>query len=302
MADKDIILSKWLQGHISDEEVKSELGDIDLVYLRKLLSAQEELAITTSDPEERWDKFKSQVHAPQKTTSSARWFWVFIGFTLLTSLMTIWYVQSKKEVVKTDPQEFQHFAFEDGSSTRLWPGSSITYEPSSYLSERKIKLKGQAFFDVIEGSSFVVETEAGEVQVLGTSFDVWDIDKSNMDVRCHSGSVAVRDNRGGRTVLVPGEKVVISNGTLGKKITFDPSLENQESGLKYYDSVDPSWVIDDIQKLYGLEFRIDSDMTKDRFTGVISTKDSNKALTYLCETMRWQCDQQGKVVNVSSQE
>ena len=64
----------------------------------------------------------------------------------------------------------QNFILADGSKIQLGPESQLTF-PIDFaaFSERRVKLKGQATFDVTKnGKTFIVESYGREVKVLGT--------------------------------------------------------------------------------------------------------------------------------------
>jgi len=303
MVEKDIILSRWLEGEISDEEVRSRLGDIDLDHLKNTLHLQKDFRLPSTDLESSWEGFLARRDSDlEKSPAKRRGRWLIFGsvILLLASLIGYWLITDRHQVVKTPPEEFLLYAFEDGSTAKLWPGSSLSYDASKYNEERKVRLQGQAFFEVEKGTTFEVSTSSGKVMVLGTSFDVWSIDDQNMDVRCHSGSVAVRDKKGREEILTPGQRVMISEDKIGQLKKYN--VDNQDDDLKYYDQALVSWVISDLKTLYGVRVEVDKELTQERFTGVISTKNLGQALSYLCETMRWHCDQNKKSIVISDQD
>ena len=94
----------------------------------------------------------------------------------------------------------------DGSIVRLDASSSITYKPKKWLKEREVKLSGVAFFEVKKGSKFVVFTDKGQVEVLGTSFNINARDEK-FEVICKTGKVAVSNNgNSSKVTLNPGQK------------------------------------------------------------------------------------------------
>ena len=64
--------------------------------------------------------------------------------------------------------------FQDGTVAHLNSESKIHYPVKFGLFERRIRLEGEAYFEVTHNPRrpFVVEFEGGEIQVLGTSFNV----------------------------------------------------------------------------------------------------------------------------------
>lgn len=303
MNEKDIILGKWISGECSDEEVREALGDIDLDYLRSVLKSQENLDLPSTDPLVSWEKFEDAViHKTTPISSYGRRLWVLLSALLVGALLTFYFLSAKGDVVSAPTQDFLLYAFEDGSTARIWPGSTINYDKSTYSTNRLIELNGQAFFDVKKGSSFIVITAAGEVEVMGTSFDVWTMDKKSLSVKCHSGKVKVSDNRQKHVILTAGNSVTIEDSQLTAARTFDLSNEDPKRQLKNYDNALASWVISDLERIYQRKINIDEALSKERFTGVISTNDLNRSLMYLCETMRWSYDQKESKINISTQE
>jgi len=299
MTDKDNILSKWLQGEATDEEVTSLLGDIDLAYLKWTLEGQENTEISTTNPSKQWDEFESQLTSKPKRKNSNYLKWILIGL-LISIVAGFLYLKLTNTKITIGPKskEFMQYAFEDNSVARIWPGSEITFDKSNYKNNRVLKLEGEAFFEVTKGESFRVKTAAGEIEVLGTSFNVWAADKENIIVKCYTGRVRVSNNNKKSVVLTPGEQVSIENKTISTKSTFNVDVQKIDGPLKYYEKAKIKWVIDDLKKLYNIDFKINDQMRNQRFTGAISLFEKNEALSYLCEPMRWTYEEDNKIVTV----
>ncbi|NQX92182.1 MAG: FecR family protein [Flavobacteriales bacterium] len=102
----------------------------------------------------------------------------------------------------------------DGSKVTLNENSSITYNQS--WEERVLTLEGEAFFDVKRGERFVVETEKGNISVLGTSFNIYAEDEMLM-VDCYTGKVqvtAVNQFADDTEILTTGLCTSLKNGHL----------------------------------------------------------------------------------------
>ncbi len=95
--------------------------------------------------------------------------------------------------------------------TRVWvnSGSSLTYPEEFASGERRVTLKGEAFFEVEHDAAmpFTVHTDHLDVMVLGTTFNVAEQAAANMTVvTLHEGSVEVTArNRSER--LTPGDRL-----------------------------------------------------------------------------------------------
>ena len=90
-------------------------------------------------------------------------------------LMTMYScADSKIQIITKNNFEIVHLP--DGSTAYLNSNSYIEYDEN--FTQRLVRQKGEVFYDVVKGESpFSVKTEVGEVQVLGTKFNL----KSNTD-------------------------------------------------------------------------------------------------------------------------
>jgi transmembrane sensor len=87
----------------------------------------------------------------------------------------------------------------DGSVVTINKGSSISYNSKLKGETRKVKLKGEAFFNVTPNKKkpFVISVNDVQITVVGTSFNVKNIN-GNTEVVVETGIVQV--TRGGKTV------------------------------------------------------------------------------------------------------
>lgn len=304
MEEKEIILSKWLEGKVTDEEVKAIYDDIDLDYLKGVLAKQEKFSITKSDSQKQWNKIES-ILKPKELTSPIKIYLKYLLLLIFAGIATsalYFLIPENKTYIKPNKNEFRNHAFIDGSTARLWPGSTLVFDDSTYVANRYIELEGQAFFDVKKGSPFTVKTQSGEVKVLGTSFDVWSPDKTSTLVKCHTGRVKVLDKNKQEVILTPGKKVIIEDNKIGKIIDFNLDLQNNSKIKKYYDDAKVSWVVDDLANLYGASIELDNEIKNQRINGLIVTNDLNLAISYLCETMNWSYVQKGKHISIRSKD
>lgn len=99
--------------------------------------------------------------------------------------------------------------FQDGSKVHLNSGSRIRYPKKFGLSERRVQLEGEAWFEIEKNRNrpFVVDLSCLDVQVLGTTFDVKAYpDEEAIFVALESGAVELKSKTLKAFVLKPGEK------------------------------------------------------------------------------------------------
>jgi transmembrane sensor len=102
--------------------------------------------------------------------------------------------------------------FVDGSHVWLNAGSSITYPVPFENNERKVKINGEAYFEIAHNPNQPFKVVKGDIQitVLGTHFNVnaYD-DETNLKVTLLEGSVKV-NTQTKEQIIKPGQQAIIS--------------------------------------------------------------------------------------------
>lgn len=99
----------------------------------------------------------------------------------------------------------------DGTSVWLNAGSSIAYPPIFAGKERRVRLSGEAIFEVVhdEKCPFVVETFACDARVLGTRFDiVADEDAGTFSAALLEGKLQLVNRMSDETVMMTLNEIV----------------------------------------------------------------------------------------------
>lgn len=107
------------------------------------------------------------------------------------------------------------FQLELADGTKVWlnASSSLQYPVDFAGKERRVRLRGEAYFEVErdEEHPFVVETSRADVEVLGTRFGVRDYAGKENLTTLVSGRVAVAVEGGKRFVINPGQQVCVGS-------------------------------------------------------------------------------------------
>lgn len=107
------------------------------------------------------------------------------------------------------------FQLELADGTKVWlnASSSLQYPVDFAGKERRVRLRGEAYFEVErdEEHLFVVETSRADVEVLGTKFGVRDYAGKENLTTLVSGRVAVAVEGGDRFVINPGQQVCVGS-------------------------------------------------------------------------------------------
>jgi transmembrane sensor len=105
----------------------------------------------------------------------------------------------------------------DGTEVWLNSDSRITYNENFQGSIREVQLVGEAFFDVVrdETRPFIIHTDAIDVKVLGTAFNVRSYaDEKNTETSLIRGSVEitlVKSPDKKKIILKPNDKLIVNN-------------------------------------------------------------------------------------------
>jgi len=160
----------------------------------------------------------------------------------------------------------------DGSKVWLNAASAITFPTAFTGKERKVEIKGEAYFEVAHDASkpFKVTVNGMEVQVLGTHFNInaYD-DEGEIKTTLLQGSVKV--SKGTRSKMIqPGEQAIVSAGN-------DVDIQVQaadvdeavawKNGLFHFNNADLQEVMRQLSRWYDVDVVYSSTIPKREFAG-----------------------------------
>ena len=104
-------------------------------------------------------------------------------------------------------------------STRVWinSGSELRFPAEFTGGERRVELRGEAFFDVAHDGRhpFVVALSEGDITVYGTRFNVSDYEDADLSAVLVEGSIGFRSTGGDSVRLAPSERMVYGGEKTG---------------------------------------------------------------------------------------
>ncbi len=153
---------------------------------------------------------------PMSSASSVR-NWLMIAATLAAfaaaAIGTSYFFYRTNDLSVASESEAKTITLPDGSEVRLNQNSRLSYQIAE--GQRKVKLAGDAFFDVRKQTSnpFVIYTEGLQIEVLGTSFYVDSRQKAQeVQVIVQEGKVQV-SKEAQKVVLTAGQKASYSKAS-----------------------------------------------------------------------------------------
>ncbi|MCH8535854.1 MAG: FecR family protein [Flavobacteriaceae bacterium] len=167
----------------------------------------------------------------------------------------------------------------DDSNVVLSANSSLLLDNKTWLNNRSLKLKGEAFFEVQKGKVFVVNTRMGNVSVLGTDFNVKHRNKL-FEVSCFSGKVQV-DTGGQSYIIEAGERIQNYDGKISS-FKLNETQPTWKEGFSSFKGVAVSQVISELQHHYDVEIKFGGIAKETKFSGSFEHGDLENALTSIC--------------------
>ncbi|MDY4042595.1 MAG: DUF4974 domain-containing protein [Marinifilaceae bacterium] len=139
--------------------------------------------------------------------------------------------------------------------------------------ERKVYLKGEAFFKVTKDTlrPFRVNTGKMEIEVLGTSFDIKAYQGTDPLAILVQGSIQVKDSATGKTcILSPGYQAILRNNQLDTcRINTEEATAWKEGRFVFRD-MPLAQLTQELERWFDIEIFFENNHLREhRFTGVI---------------------------------
>jgi ferric-dicitrate binding protein FerR (iron transport regulator) len=281
MENNNTFLSDWFENKISDEQLKQHISNDDFLAYQKIKNSLANFKMEETNIARHYKAIQSKIEKVKKQKSNVipLWKYASVAASILVFLSSYFYL-TKETNLETGFGEKQTIILADNSEVILNSKSKLIFS-NLFQFERKLVLEGEAFFQVKKGSSFVVSTKQGTVEVLGTKFNVISNATDFFEVHCYEGKVKVTSN----------EKVQIL--TQGQSIRFN---NNQVENWTEIKSKFPSWlafessfkntpikqVFEKIRNQYGVEIDFPKAIENIKFTGTVTHKNINTAMKSIC--------------------
>lgn len=218
---------------------------------------------------------------PRASTSKSRMRRMWRAAALLTvvAFAAILVLVNRKDsgllVVQTEPGLVQEVELADGSSVRLMGGSELAYaDPAKdRVFDRRVRLKGRAFFDVVPGTKpFVVSTATALATVLGTSFGV-ESEEEHTEVVLVTGrlSLAPSNAPGNVVVLEEGQMSrVAANAAPSTPVEVDPATALDWTGLFIFRNTPLDQIAEHLSRQYETPVTVADELSDEPITGIFS--------------------------------
>ncbi len=262
----------WLKAHPDAADRVAEA--------KKLISGIRFQEENFAKKEAVWQRIDQSTKAQQLDTKRSKyWIWGAMAAAACIALLLLarpgttsddsWQIHHNQETLA------QNISLPDASYADLSTGSTLEYDRDSWEHERRIKLSGEARFEVEKGAPFIVSTDNGRVEVLGTNFTV----------NSEADGFTVHVYRGKVKVTVGSHSEILTAGMSYAKNAPMPSYaEAGSSAVRFYQFEDQTLgdIIPSIEREYDVTIEAEATLREIRYTGFFESGDLETALKKVC--------------------
>lgn len=208
-------------------------------------------------------------------------------------------------VITVPPGQRANVVLPDGTHICLNAKSRLEYPSSFVKGSRKVKLTGEAYFNVShdENNPFIVETQNCDVEVLGTTFNIESYPESNIfSTALIEGRVKVTDKKdiARPVILEPNQQVRLINNRLEVNDIEDFDVLRWREGLICFKNKPFKQLIEQFEKYYDVRIIIENEkLLKHELSGKIRINDGiEHALRVIQKNTSFSYDRDPKLENV----
>lgn len=208
--EEEVAILDWLD---ADPENQRQLDSLDFQFNAAVLHMEQPQSEDQSS--RRINPFRAFIYAG---VAAAIALFLAVGNGWYQARQTRLDLESLNTTINVPIGQRIEVTLQDGTRVCLNAGSSLEFPNVFSKRDRKVRLSGEAMFDVMPDADcpFIVETYGYDVEVFGTRFNVEaDAASTEFSTALLQGSVKVTDRASGTGFfLVPGEKAELVHGRL----------------------------------------------------------------------------------------
>lgn len=260
--------------------------------------SQKLAATTVVDENKAWQRFQRRVKKTESVPARIRSFgWWRIAASILIVAGAAWFTSTLLEKGSADPEiliasvsEVKRDTLPDGSVAVLNKHSELSYPARFKGKTRKVKLRGEAFFNIQPNKEkpFIIDVDDVQVKVVGTSFNIRSVNGLT-EVIVETGIVQV--TKGNEVVeLKAGERISLETETVdttAQKETSDDKLYNYYVSRTFVCDNTPLWkLVEKLNEAYGANIRIGrEELRKLPLTVTFDDESLDVILTIISQTL-----------------
>ncbi|MDO6676752.1 FecR domain-containing protein [Tenacibaculum sp. 1_MG-2023] len=282
----ETFLARWIANELSAEELK-EFQKTEAYHQFKAIDDASLLLKTPSyNKKEVFNKIMKNIEFVKTNKKVVKLIptWLYGAVASIALLISFLYFNNSTSNFSTNYGEQLTITLPDNSKAHLSPKSTITYKKQNWNDRRELSLKGKAFFEVKKGESFTVQSNGGNVTVLGTKFTV-NTSENYFEVKCYEGKVKVTSKNKEEIILTKG-KAYRNYSNSSEKWGFVDVFPSWIKGESSFNNTPLLQVIKALENQFKLKFDASKIDTSQRFTGTFTHEDVDIALQTVFAPMK----------------
>jgi transmembrane sensor len=191
----------------------------------------------------------------------------------------------------------------DGSKVYLNRDSRLIYPETFGRNNRKVTLKGEAYFDIAPDAShpFIIDAGNARVKVLGTSFNVITDNKDNeVEVFVTTGTVMLTSNDGSESLMIePGYVGRVSGTSSSREVNTDPNYLSWNTDILTYNGERLGVVFADLKRTFNIDIAASDPAINDyRLTSRFDSQPHDTIIKVICTTFNLHSVMEGGTYNL----
>ncbi|MFY0631637.1 MAG: FecR domain-containing protein [Flavobacteriaceae bacterium] len=294
----DTFFARWLANELTAEELQGFKNSEDYQKYVQIEETLNTVEVQEFNIEENFAATLNKLSAEKENAKKRRVIplWSYGIAASIAALIFVYGFFFQSETYTTQLAEKTNFELPDGSLVDLNSDSKISFKKYNWEKNRVLNLEGEAFFKVQKGSTFTVNTNQGNVSVLGTQFTV--NSRENLyHITCFEGKVLV--------VTVQKDSIILTQGQSFR-------LQKGKSEEYSINEITPSWlhnettftempiklVIEELERQFNITISGKENLTSELFTGRFSHENSKIAIqtVFIAMEIPYTTDTNGNVV------
>lgn len=302
-ADEQQILDSWLATNAENDRYFHHL---EKIYTQATNNKADDLAHIDIDQE--WHKFKNNIKTEKaNSTLSKSWLRIAASITVIATLGYLIWINAFHAESTTVLAQYsgQIITLPDSSVVTLNKNASITFPDKFNSNKRKVKLTGEAFFEVARNVNkpFVVNLGLSNVEVLGTSFNI-DATEGNrkIEIVVNTGKVKFINTITKESVILStGEKGMLmkNNNLISKAQNNNVNFMAWRTRKIIFKDIELDDVIQTLNKLYEAQITFSTDVGKNCKVSVSFDNQSLDSILSVLElTLDLEYKKEGDIIEV----
>lgn len=298
--ERDNLIAKFLCGEATPEEAMQLNDWLDQSEQNKDYFKTASHVLDYTIPEPNLTKAKRQIYS--KLNNNTRSYqWIGIAAAIVLVIGITWILVPKKPLIESEliwqaTGKNEELALIEGSNITLFAGSNLREAKGFGKTNRKLFLKGSAYFSITHQDSLplIVYTERYAIRDLGTKFLVQQSEDS-IYIKVDEGEVAIEDRDTVIFTIQAGEALRLS-------IDFKKPLEKPHKPTAttknrtfHFNKMALRNVLKELQMGYDVPISLaNSNLNDCPFTSSFDNEDLETILTVICETLELRFEHKDK--------